>query len=65
MILAGEKRTHERDYYLELKEFGRMVDPFRHGETKGSNYLFIDGHVEAQLPRAIMGGIDPLDVRKQ
>ena len=62
VILAGEKYPHERDYYLERREFDRMVDPFRHGQTKGSNYLFIDGHVELQLPREIMRGIDPWDV---
>jgi prepilin-type processing-associated H-X9-DG protein/prepilin-type N-terminal cleavage/methylation domain-containing protein len=63
IILAGEKRTAERDYYLERnEEFDRMVEPFRHGERHGSNYLFIDGHVETQFPRAILGGLDPWDV---
>ena len=62
VILAGEKRSLQRDYYMQQKDFDRVVEPFRHGTTKGSNYLFLDGHAETQLPRDIKGGIDPWDV---
>jgi prepilin-type N-terminal cleavage/methylation domain-containing protein/prepilin-type processing-associated H-X9-DG protein len=65
VVLAGEKYPRERDYFLERQEFNRLVDAYRHGRTKGSNYLFIDGHVDLQLPREILGGIDPWDVLTQ
>jgi prepilin-type processing-associated H-X9-DG protein len=47
---------------MERRDFDRMVDPFRHGQKKGSNYLFIDGHVDLQLPRDVINGLDPWDV---
>lgn len=62
VILAGEKYPRERDYFMERNEFQRLVDAFRHGRTKGSNYLFIDGHVELQLPPKTLVGLDPWDV---
>jgi prepilin-type processing-associated H-X9-DG protein/prepilin-type N-terminal cleavage/methylation domain-containing protein len=62
VILAGEKRSHVRDYFLNYLDFDRVVDLFRHGERRGANYLFIDGHVDMQMPQAIRGGIDPWDV---
>jgi prepilin-type N-terminal cleavage/methylation domain-containing protein/prepilin-type processing-associated H-X9-DG protein len=62
VVLAGEKYPDQRDYFLERNEFNRLVDAFRHGAAKGSNYLFVDGHVELQLPRDVMGGLDPWDL---
>lgn len=63
VILAGEKYPPVREYFLERKEFSRLVDLFRHGRTKGSNYLFVDGHVDLQMPREIRaGGVDSWDV---
>jgi prepilin-type processing-associated H-X9-DG protein len=62
VILAGEKLSAQRDYFMQQADFKRVVDSFRHGADKGSNYLFLDGHVDLQLPRGIIGGIDPWDV---
>jgi prepilin-type N-terminal cleavage/methylation domain-containing protein/prepilin-type processing-associated H-X9-DG protein len=62
IVLAGEKRSEKRDYFMQEKDFDAVVEPFRHGETKGSNYLFLDGHADLQLPRGVKGGIDPWDV---
>jgi prepilin-type N-terminal cleavage/methylation domain-containing protein/prepilin-type processing-associated H-X9-DG protein len=62
VILAGEKRSVERDYYLQDHDFDRVAEPFRHGELRGSNYLFLDSHVETQQTREIKGGVDPWDV---
>ena len=62
VILAGEKYPVERDYFVERDEYRRLVDEFRHGPTNGSNYLFVDGHAELQLPREVKGGVDPWDV---
>ncbi len=65
VVLAGEKRPEKRDYYLQDDDFDRgVVHLFRHGESKGSNYLFLDGHVALQLPRDARGGIDPWDVKR-
>ncbi len=63
VILAGEKVSVERDYHMEYADFGRVVEPYRHGAQLGSNYLYLDGHVGTVLPRTAMTGIDPWDLR--
>jgi prepilin-type processing-associated H-X9-DG protein len=71
VIVAGEKVTTERDYYMEAgpqwadqnSEFNRVVEKFRHGPRRGSNYLYHDGHVGTLLPREALTGIDPWDLR--
>ncbi len=62
--LAGERRSGQRDYFMQEKDFDRVVDPHRHGVNHGSNYLFLDGHVETRLPLDVKAGIDPWDVVK-
>ena len=64
VILAGEKLSQQRDYFMQEKDFDRVVEPYRQGKKKGSNYLFLDGHAETQLPRAVKSGIDPWDVQR-
>lgn len=69
VIVAGEKKTTERDYYMEdspagaigADEFGRVVEPYRHGIRLGSNYLFLDGHVDSRLPDVVKNQLDPWD----
>ena len=65
VILAGEKRTNERDYHMERglgnSDFDRVVEKYRHGLRLGSNYLYFDGHVDTILPSAAITGIDPWD----
>jgi prepilin-type N-terminal cleavage/methylation domain-containing protein/prepilin-type processing-associated H-X9-DG protein len=63
VVVAGEKRTTIRDYYMELNDFDRVVEPYRHGITKGSNYLKFDGHVDTSLPREALTAMDPWDLR--
>jgi prepilin-type processing-associated H-X9-DG protein len=62
VILAGEKRSWERDYYMQSEDFARVVEPFRHGIHLRSNYLYLDGHVDNATPKDALNGIDPWDV---
>jgi type II secretory pathway pseudopilin PulG len=72
VIIAGEKVTTERDYYMEAgplpndpnSEFSRVVEKYRHGARLGSNYLHEDGHVDTFLPNVALAGIDPWDLKK-
>lgn len=61
VIVAGEKKTTERDYYMEDYDFNRIVEPYRHGIRLGSNYLFLDGHVDSRLPDTVKNQLDPWD----
>jgi prepilin-type N-terminal cleavage/methylation domain-containing protein/prepilin-type processing-associated H-X9-DG protein len=75
VIVMGEKVTSEGDYYMEinpggLTDFDRLVDKYRHGiavdaaaqKLAGSNYLFLDWHVETLVPDEAKRGMDPWDV---
>ena|SRR5687768_18489464 len=59
VIVAGEKVTVERDYYMEQTDFDRVVELYRHGPQVGSNYLYMDGHVAFALPELALRGINP------
>ena len=64
IVLMGEKKTPEGDYYMSNGEFdgqgGReIVESYRHGVQLGSNYLWADGHVSTEPPKPIIGAIDP------
>jgi len=70
VILMGEKRTGERDYYMDgvgdgnpTGDFDRVVEPYRHGLKLGSNYLFLDLHVSSvyKKPNVMIAGVDPWD----
>jgi prepilin-type N-terminal cleavage/methylation domain-containing protein/prepilin-type processing-associated H-X9-DG protein len=75
VIVMGEKRTSEPDYYMDGEstgnpagDFDRVVEPYRHGLRLGSNYLFLDLHVGTvyKKPDAKVieiAGIDPWDPR--
>ncbi|MGN6505833.1 MAG: type II secretion system protein [Tepidisphaeraceae bacterium] len=43
-------------------EFDRVVEPYRHGLSYGSNYLFMDGHVSTVLPATGKGALNPWDL---
>jgi prepilin-type N-terminal cleavage/methylation domain-containing protein/prepilin-type processing-associated H-X9-DG protein len=69
VIVAGEKKTQERDYFMNRDGFGgynyefqRVVEQYRHGIALGSNYLFMDGHVDNRMPVAAEQQLDPWDV---
>jgi len=68
VILMGEKKTSEDDYYMEARvdkngqsEFDRVVEPYRHGVKLGSNYLYLDWHVDIVAPKQAKGALDPWD----
>jgi prepilin-type N-terminal cleavage/methylation domain-containing protein/prepilin-type processing-associated H-X9-DG protein len=66
VVLMGEKRTTEPDYYMEAgkdkdTEFDRVVEPYRHGIKLGSNYLYLDGHVAVDQPKAVKDSLDSWD----
>jgi prepilin-type processing-associated H-X9-DG protein len=77
IIVAGEKRTTVRDYHMERgdkkpapdingiqyeTDFDRVVEPYRHGLSLGSNYVFLDGHVDTVMPEPALKGVDPWTV---
>ncbi len=70
VIVAGEKVTTVRDYYMEvtstsldpatkLTEFARTVELYRHGSKFGSNYLYNDWSVNNVPAAEVLGAIDP------
>jgi prepilin-type N-terminal cleavage/methylation domain-containing protein/prepilin-type processing-associated H-X9-DG protein len=59
VIVAGEKIGDRQDLYMERNEYEGVVDPFRHGRERGSNYLFFDNHVDTLIFEEARGGIDP------
>jgi prepilin-type N-terminal cleavage/methylation domain-containing protein/prepilin-type processing-associated H-X9-DG protein len=69
IILMGEKKPDFPDFYMGLKknsttqsEFYDRVEKYRHGIQLGSNYLFLDGHVDSAMPAdAEKGWADPWD----
>lgn len=63
VIVAGEKITDQRDYYMESAEFNRIVEQYRHGVKLGSNYLKLDWHVDTLPPREALTGMDPWALR--
>jgi len=68
VLLMGEKRVDKHDYYMGRKENDPadseflIVEPYKHGIKLGSNYLYLDYHVEIQPPNEMAGGKDPWDV---
>ena len=52
VIIAVEKVTDSQDYYVETDKGDDLaiVNYYRHGRHRGSNYLYFDGHVESHLP---------------
>jgi prepilin-type processing-associated H-X9-DG protein/prepilin-type N-terminal cleavage/methylation domain-containing protein len=59
VIVAGEKVTLQRDYYMHRSDFARVVEFYRHGRSMRSNYVFLDGHVDNASPQHAAKAIDP------
>jgi prepilin-type N-terminal cleavage/methylation domain-containing protein/prepilin-type processing-associated H-X9-DG protein len=63
VIVMGEKRNTYNDYYMNTQgfrsDYSTRVEPWMHGLRLGSNYLFMDWHVETRTERQALGGIDP------
>jgi prepilin-type processing-associated H-X9-DG protein len=43
-------------------EFLKVVELYRHGTLLGSNYLYLDLHVDSAAPKQALEAIDPWDV---
>lgn len=64
ILVMGEKKTDQMDYYMEAtpaSEFDRIVEPYRHGLKLGSNYLYLDWHVDLLPPASIKDSMDAWD----
>ena len=62
IVVMGEKQTPVADYFMEYKDFDRVVEQYRHGVKLGSNYLKMDWHVDTLPPNVALAGTDPWDV---
>lgn len=62
VVVMGEKVSGVGDYFMEQDEFSRVVEPFRHGFSYGSNYLYLDLHVTTTPPDLASKELDPWDV---
>ena len=61
VVVMGEKVSVERDYYMERNDFDTLVEKYRHGRERGSNYLYFDGSVRNTAPGDAAAGVDPWD----
>ena len=65
VIVMGEKTWDYPDYYMNTggifkkTDYFTRVNPWMHGQRLGSNYLFLDLHVETKTEQEATGGIDP------
>lgn len=66
VAVMGEKVSTRPDYYMEYRqgdtEFFDVVELYRHGINLGSNYLYLDLHVDSAAPRQAEEAVDPWDV---
>jgi prepilin-type N-terminal cleavage/methylation domain-containing protein/prepilin-type processing-associated H-X9-DG protein len=61
---GGTATDPSKDPYgvVYASEYDRVVEPYRHGLSYGSNFLFLDGHVSQALPDVARGMVDPWDL---
>lgn len=65
VIVMGEKTWDWPDYYMNSSDitmstdYYTRVNPWMHGLRLGSNYLFLDQHVETKTESEAKAGIDP------
>ena len=63
IVVMGEKVTTQYDYYMDAGDYAAgKVENYRHGLKLGSNYLYLDMHVEASIPTNPIGFLDPWDL---
>jgi prepilin-type N-terminal cleavage/methylation domain-containing protein/prepilin-type processing-associated H-X9-DG protein len=69
VVVMGEKISDANDYYIQTlpgqaagTDYFQNLERFRHGVRLGSNYLFLDLHVDRNAPKDIEDGIDPWDI---
>jgi prepilin-type N-terminal cleavage/methylation domain-containing protein len=63
VIVMGEKVTSQPDYYMDAVagDYTTKVDFYKHGPHIGSNYLYLDMHVESDMPAVSLSDLDPWD----
>ena len=64
ILVMGEKKTDKGEYYMESGDFDppkEIVEQYRHGIKLGSNYLYLDMHVDTVPPAQAKEAIDPWD----
>ena len=62
VIVMGEKKTTKGEYYMERGDFDppkEIVEQYRHGIKLGSNYLYLDMHVDTVPPAQAKDAVDP------
>lgn len=59
IIVMGEKRSENNEYHMNPEQYEQVVEQFRHGLYRGSNYLFMDGHVANALAKEAKYGLEP------
>jgi prepilin-type N-terminal cleavage/methylation domain-containing protein/prepilin-type processing-associated H-X9-DG protein len=62
VVLMGEKFISKFDYFMEPGDFDRLIDLVKHGLEYGSNYLYLDGHVDSDSREGAMKSFDPWDL---
>jgi len=67
VILMGEKYLYKSDYFMEKNsasdsDYDVLVDQFKHGLQHGSNYLYLDGHVDNDTRENAIRALDPWDL---
>jgi prepilin-type N-terminal cleavage/methylation domain-containing protein/prepilin-type processing-associated H-X9-DG protein len=62
VIVMGEKRSNVEGYYLDPGEYDLVVEPFRHGLSLKSNYLYLDLHVDNQAETRVIDGFEPWNI---
>ena len=63
VIVMGEKVTTAPDYYMDAPDgdYTKKVEFYRHGQSVGSNYLFLDLHVDSIVQKDFQDWVDPWD----
>jgi prepilin-type N-terminal cleavage/methylation domain-containing protein len=67
IVVMGEKVWTYPDYYMnyllggKLDDYLTRIDPWKHGARFGSNYLFLDMHVNTLPQKQAISGADPWD----
>ena len=68
IVLMGEKKTSKGEYFMETGDFDppkEIVEEYRHGIKLGSNYLYMDMHVDTVPPKEAKEAVDPWSPRPE